>query len=85
MNSKILSGIPEMSYGNPSPICYIGAAMRLLEYLGDPIEQDELIALSGVGLCFPWKFNSDCDEVSVISDIPARTFSALGYESEFYS
>ena len=84
-NIKLLSGMPEMSYGNPSPVCYIGAAMRLLEYLGDPIEQDELIALSGVGLCFPWKFNSDCDEVSVIPDIPSRTFGALGYESEYYA
>jgi hypothetical protein len=56
-----------------------------MEYIGDPIEQDELIALSGVGLCFPWKFNSDCDEVSVIPNIPMRTFGALGYESWYYS
>jgi AraC-like DNA-binding protein len=83
--TKILSGIPEMSYGNPSPVCYIGAVMRLLAYIGDPIEQDELIALSGVGLCFPWKFNSDCDEVSIIPDIPMRTFGALGYESKYYT
>lgn len=83
--TKLLSGIPEMSYGDPSPVCFIGAVMRLLEYMGDPIEQDELIALSGVGLCFPWKFNSDCDEVSIIPEIPMRTFSALGYESEYYS
>lgn len=83
--AKNLSGIPEMSYGNPSPVCYIGAVMRLLAYIGDPIEQDELIALSGVGLCFPWKFDSDCDEVSIIPEIPKRTFSALGYDSEYYS
>ncbi|MDR1600290.1 MAG: hypothetical protein LBS11_10555 [Oscillospiraceae bacterium] len=82
---KILSGIPEMSYGNPSPVCYIGAVMRLLDYLGDPIAQDELISLSGVALCFPWKFNSDCDEVSVIPDIPTRTFAALGYKSEYFT
>lgn len=82
---KILSGIPQMSYGNPSPVCFIGAVMRLLACLGDPIEQDELIALSGVGFCFPWKFGSDCDEVSIIPEIPLRTFGALGYESEYYS
>lgn len=83
--TRLLSDIPEMSYGNPSPVCYIGAVMRLLEYLGDPIGEDELIALSGVGLCFPWKFNSDCDEVSVIPEIPMRTFGALGYESRYYT
>lgn len=83
--AKILSDIPEMSYGNPSPVCYIGAVMRLLAYIGDPIAEDELIALSGVGLCFPWQFNSDCDEVSIIPEIPMRTFGALGYASEYYS
>jgi hypothetical protein len=83
-NAKILSGIPEMSYSVPSPVCYIGAVMRLLEYFGDPIEQDELISLSGVGLCFPWRFNSDCDEVSIIPEIPMQTFGALGYESEYF-
>jgi hypothetical protein len=81
---NILTGIPELSYGNPSPVCYIGAVMRLLSYLGDPIAEDELIALSGVGLCFPWAFASDCDEVSIIPDIPRRTFGALGYDSEYY-
>ena len=68
-----------MSYGNPSPMCYIGSVMRLMEYLGNPIGEDELFALSGVGLCFPWQFNSCCDEVSIIPDIPRRTFEALGY------
>jgi len=82
---KILHGIPAMSYGNPSPVCYIGAVMRLMEVLGDPVESDELFALSGVGLCFPWRVNSCCDEVSIIPEIPMRTFEALGYESEYYS
>jgi hypothetical protein len=55
-----------------------------MEYVGDPIEEDELIALSGVGLCFPWRFGSDCDEVGIIPEIPMRTFGALGYDSEYY-
>jgi AraC-like DNA-binding protein len=83
--TKILSGIPEMSDGNPSSICFIGTVMRLLDTLGDPIEEDELIALSGVGLCFPWKFNSDCDEVGIIPEIPIGAFGALGYESKYYT
>ena len=82
---NILRGIPAMSYGHPSPVCYIGAVMRLMEYLGDPVSEDELFALSGVGLCFPWRFNSCCDEVSIIPEIPMRTFEALGYASEYYS
>ena len=81
-NQKILSGVPAMWYGNPSAVCYIGSVMRLMAYIGDPVEQDELFALSGVGLCFPWRFASSCDEVSIIPEIPARTFEALGYESE---
>ena len=52
---------------------------------GRPVEEDELIAVSGVGLCFPWKVGSSCDEVSVIPEIPTRTFDALGYESEYLS
>ncbi len=82
--SKILPGVPAMRYGNPSAVCYIGSVMRLMEYIGDPVAQDELFALSGAGLCFPWRFASCCDEVSIIPEIPARTFEALGYESEYY-
>ncbi|MCL1909682.1 MAG: hypothetical protein FWG05_01965, partial [Kiritimatiellaeota bacterium] len=81
-NSKILPGIPPMSYGNPSAVCFIGSVMRLMEHIGDPVAQDEVFALSGVGLCFPWLFASSCDEVSRIPEIPARTFEAFGYESE---
>lgn len=72
-----------MWYGNPSPVCYIGSVMRLMAHLGDPIDEDELFALSGAGLCFPWAFASSCDEISAIPEIPARTFEALGYESEY--
>lgn len=85
MNKRILPSIPAMWYGNPSPVCYVGSVMRLMEYIGEPIEEDELIALSGVGLCFPWRLDSICDEVSIIPDIPSRTFGALGYDSEYFS
>ena len=81
-NSKILPGIKPMWYGNPSPVCFIGSVMRLMEYIKDPVAEDELFALSGAGLCFPWKFASSCDEVSIIPEIPARTFEAFGYGSE---
>ena len=80
--SKTLQGIKPMWYGHPSPVCYIGSVMRLMEYIGEPVAEDELFALSGTGLCFPWKFASSCDEVSVIPEIPGRTFEALGYKSE---
>ena len=81
-NSNVLTEIPAMWYGNPSAVCYTGSVMRLMEYIGDPVKQDELFALSGVGLCFPWKFASSCDEVSIIPEIPGRIFEAFGYESE---
>lgn len=80
---NVLDGVEYMSYGNPSAVCYIGSVMRLMEYIGDPIEADELFSLSGTALCFPWKFASCCDEVSIIQEIPKRTFSALGYECEY--
>lgn len=84
-NKNILPDVPAMWYGNPSAVCYIGSVMRLMDYIGDPVQQDELFALSGVGLCFPWRFASSCDEVSIIPEIPMRTFEALGYESEYLS
>lgn len=83
LTENVLQGIPHMGYGNPSAVCYIGSVMRLLDYLHDPIEQDELFSLSGTALCFPWKEASNCDEVSTIPEIPQRTFSALGYESKY--
>ena len=46
---NLLTGFPEMGYGNPSAVCYIGSVMRVLEYLNDPIAEDELFALSGTG------------------------------------
>jgi hypothetical protein len=64
-NKKILSGVPAMWYGNPSAVCYIGSVIRLMEYIGDPVEQDEVFALSGAGLCFPWRFASSCDLIGV--------------------
>ena len=81
---NVLLGIPKMRYGDPSVACFIGSVTRLVEYLGDPIEQDELFTLSGAGLCFPWQYKSSCDEISIIPEIPRRTFAALGYESEYY-
>ncbi len=79
---KVLRGIAPLRYGNPSAVCFIGSAMRLMEALGDPVDQDELFALSGAGLCFPWRQASNCDEISIISEIPRRTFAALGYQSD---
>jgi len=81
---NVLRGVPRLRYGDPSPVCYIGSVMRLMEHIGDPIDQSELFALSGAGLCFPWAFQSSCDEISVVPEIPRRTFTALGYESEYY-
>ncbi len=80
---NILPGVPSMWYGNPSAVCFVGSVMRLLAYIGDPASQDEVFALSGAGLCFPWRFDSACDEVGIIPEIPARTFEAFGYASEY--
>lgn len=82
-SENALPGIPPMRYGDPSPVCFIGTVMRLMDFLHDPICQDELFALSGAGLCFPWREASNCDEVSIIPEIPRRTFAALGYEYEY--
>jgi hypothetical protein len=82
-SAKVLEGVRHIAYGNPSAVCYIGSVMALMEYLGDPAEISELFSLSGVALCFPWKFGSCCDEVSIIPEIPQRTFAALGYEYEY--
>ncbi|MEN6314772.1 MAG: hypothetical protein ABFD25_11035 [Clostridiaceae bacterium] len=84
LTENILQGIPHMEYGDPSAVCYIGSVMRLMEYLDDPIEADELFALSGTAMCFPWKAGLCCDEVSILAEIPQRTFAALGYESEYF-
>ena len=81
--TTLLAGIPALRYGDPSAVCFIGAVQRLLEALGETVGQDELFALSGVGLCFPWRCGSCCDEVGIIPEIPARTLGAFGYESAY--
>ena len=81
--TTLLAGIPALRYGDPSAVCFIGAVQRLLEALGETVGQDELFALSGVGLCFPWRCGSCCDEVGIIPEIPARTLGAFGYESVY--
>ncbi len=81
--AKVLQGVRHIAYGNPSAVCFIGSVMAVMEYLGDPVDDDELFALSGVALCFPWKERSCCDEVSILAEIPQRTFRALGYGSEY--
>ncbi len=43
-SEKILPGIPWMEYGNPSPVCFIGSMMRLMAFIGDPVEEHALIA-----------------------------------------
>jgi hypothetical protein len=55
LTENILPGIPFLGYGNPSAVCFIGSVIRLMDYLNDPIEADELFSLSGTALCFPWK------------------------------
>jgi len=47
LTENVLPHIPHMEYGNPSAVCYIGSVMRLMDYLGDPVEADELFSLSG--------------------------------------
>ncbi len=84
LTENVLQGIPYMGYGNPSAVCYIGSVMRLMDYLDDPINQDELFSLSGTALCFPWKAGLCCDEVSILPEIPQRTFAALGYEANMF-
>ena len=81
---NVLPGIPPLRYGDPSAVCYIGSVLRMMEYLRDPVAADELFALSGAGLCFPWLAQSNCDEISIIPELPQRTFAALGYESEYF-
>jgi hypothetical protein len=81
--TRALGGVRHISYGNPSAVCFVGSVMALMEYLKDPIDIDELFALSGVALCVPGRYRSCCDEVSIIPDIPQRTFRALGYPSEY--
>ena len=83
LEKKLLAGVPPLRYGDPSAVCYIGAAQRLLEALGETVGQDELFALCGAGLCFPWGFGTCCDEVGIIPEIPTRTLAAFGYESEY--
>jgi len=84
LTKNVLPGIPPLRYGDPSAVCYIGTVLRVMDYLRDPIAEDELFALSGAGLCFPWLAQSNCDEVSILPEIPQRTFAALGYESEYF-
>ena len=54
LTENVLTGIPHMGYGYTSAVCYIGSVMRLMDYVGDPIEEAELFSLSGAALCFPW-------------------------------
>jgi hypothetical protein len=83
LTENVLPGIPYLGYDAGPPVCYAGAVMRLLDFLNDPIKANELYVLSGISLCFPWKINWTCDEVSILTEIPQRTFAALGYESEY--
>lgn len=80
---KLLKGVREIHYGDPSAECFIGSVIAVMDYLNDPIEVDELFALSGAGLCFPWKEYSSCDEISIIPELSYRTFEALGYPIEY--
>lgn len=52
LEKKLLAGVPPLRYGDPSAVCYIGAAQRLLEALGETVGQDELFALCGARLMF---------------------------------
>ncbi|MDD4494827.1 MAG: hypothetical protein PHV32_10880 [Eubacteriales bacterium] len=84
LTENVLTGIPPMGYGDPSAVCYIGSVMRLMDYLNDPVDRNEIFTLSGAALCFPWKAGLCCDEISILPEIPQRTFAALGYESEYF-
>lgn len=82
--SRVITNVRSIAYGNPSAVCFIGSMMACLECLGDPIAQEELFALSGAALCFPWQVGTSCDEISIIPPIVTRAFAALGYEYAYY-
>ncbi|QAY70781.1 hypothetical protein [Xylanimonas protaetiae] len=66
-------------------IPFVDAVQRLLASLGDPVDRDELVALSGVGLCFPWGAGAPCDDVAVVPEIVSRVLGTLGYRSDFFT
>ena len=75
--------VPPVDHDNPHRIAFIDCVVRLMAFLDDRISVDWLLGLSGIGLCFPWKYKASYDDIAIISEIPSRMFSALGYESVY--
>ena len=75
--------VPRVEHDNPYDIAFIDCVVRLMAFLDDRISVDWLIGLSGIGLCFPWKYKASYDDIAIISEIPSRLFSALGYDSVY--
>jgi hypothetical protein len=79
---KVLEGIGRIHWRTTSPLCFVGSVVAALRHLGEQLEPDYVMGISGGAFkAFwipPWS-PANCDLLLAGEEPVRRTFGALGY------
>jgi len=84
--SRVLEGIGELNYGKSGQCTWCGSVVKLMEYLGDPVDYDYVMGVSGSAFMLLWHMSwcPSNNTLMVLGPEPVdRAFRALGYEFEW--
>ncbi len=80
---KVLEGIERIHWVTTSALCFVGSVVAAMHYLGEKVENDYVMGISGGAFKAywipPWS-PANCDLLDIGEEPIRRTFEALGYE-----
>jgi RNA polymerase sigma factor (sigma-70 family) len=84
--TRILEGITRIHWTTTSVLCFVGAVVACMNYLGEPVESDYVIGISGGAFklfWYPGWSGASCDLLMYGEEPIRRTFTALGYDYRY--
>jgi hypothetical protein len=79
----ILEGVERCAFDHTPPVCFAGAALACMHFLGQPVSDAYVMGVSGAAFKMfwvpPWA-ECNCDLLIIGEEPIRRTFDALGYD-----
>jgi RNA polymerase sigma factor (sigma-70 family) len=80
---RVLEGVARIHWTETSCLCFVGSVLASMRYLGDELEKDYVMGVSGGAFKMfwipPWS-PANCDLLDIGEEPVRRTFAALGYD-----
>jgi RNA polymerase sigma factor (sigma-70 family) len=81
--TRVLEGVSRIHWMDTTCLCFVGSVLASMQYLGEQVEKDFLMGVSGGAFKMywipPWS-PANCDLLDIGEEPVRRTFAALGYD-----